>query len=76
MLNIERRNGLNQVQRLEPAGVLFDRGCFMVNPKGTQLFKRSRIESFADLGIFDGIPSERRTKRRMNNWIGARSRRG
>ena len=76
MSNIERRNGLNQGQRLEPAGVLFERGCFMVTPKGTQLFKRSRIESFTDLCIFDSIPSERRTRRRMSNWISALNRRG
>ncbi len=76
MISMERINNSNQSIRQPTASLLFDSGCFMVTPKGAQLFKRSRIESFADLIIFDSIPSERRTKRNMNNWIAAKNRAG
>jgi hypothetical protein len=76
MSSSERKNGLEPKIGLPKAGVLFDRGCFMVTPEGRDLFKPPKIESFADLAIFDCIPSERRTRRRRENWISALNSRG
>lgn len=73
---IERRNGEN-LAKIETAGVLFDRGCFMVKKNGKEIKRSKRkINSFTDLEIFDSNLSRKGSKRHTEIWIHASSRRG